>query len=79
MKITNLPKESVVRTDTVSLSGITTADAVVSVNGVLVDVEGDGSFNTAVPLQGGLNLIEVVASDFQGNRVSSVLTIIFLP
>jgi len=69
----------VVRTDTIPLSGITTADAVVSVNGVLVDVEGDGSFTTAVSVQVGLNLIEVVASDFQGNKVSSVLTIIFLP
>ncbi len=79
LKITNLPKESVVRTGTISVSGLTTPDALVSVNGVLVDVDGDGAFMATVSLQQEPNLIEIVASDFQGNKVSAVLTIIYIP
>ena len=79
LKITNLPKESVVRTGTISISGLTTPDALVSVNGVLVDVDGDGAFMATVSLQQEPNLIEIVASDFQGNKVSAVLSIIYIP
>ena len=79
MQLTNVPKESVVHTSTVSISGLTRPDAVVSVNGVLVDVDGDGRFTATVSLQPAPNLIEVVASDFQGNKVSAVLTIIYIP
>ncbi len=79
LKITNLPKESVVRSPTVSISGTTTPDALVSVNGVLVDVGADGGFTTTVALKEEPNLIEVVASDFQGNKVSAVLSIIYIP
>ena len=79
LKITNLPKESVVRTGTVSISGLTTPDALVSVNGVLVDVDGDGAFMATVSLLQEPNLIEIIASDFQGNKVSAVLTIIYIP
>ena len=79
LKITNLPKESVVRTGTVSISGLTTPDALVSVNGVLVDVDGDGAFMATVSLQQEPNLIEIIASDFRGNKVSAVLTIIYIP
>ena len=79
MKITSLPKESVVRTKTVSISGATSPDALVSVNGVLVDVNSEGVFTTSVSLDDGANLVEVVASDFKGNDVSAVLTIIYIP
>ncbi|MFQ5933075.1 MAG: hypothetical protein ACE5KI_00350 [Dehalococcoidia bacterium] len=79
LQITNLPKESVVRTDTIPISGLTSPDAVVSVNGVLVEVEADGTFTATVSLEETPNLIEVVASDFQGNQVSAVLTIIYIP
>ena len=79
LRITNLPKESVVRIPTVSISGTTTPDAVVSVNGVLVDVDGEGNFTSTVALEEAPNVIEVVASDFQGNKVSAVLTIIYIP
>ncbi len=79
LRITNLPKEGVVRTSTIPISGITDPDAVVSVNGVLVDVNSAGEFTSTVLLQPEPNLIEVVASDFQGNKVSAVLTIIYIP
>ena len=79
LQMTNMPKESVVHTSTVSISGLTTPDAVVSVNGVLVNVDGDGRFTGTLSLEQAPNLIEVVASDFQGNKVSAVLTVIYIP
>ena len=79
LQITNLPKESVVRTNAIAISGATTPDALVSVNGVLVDVDQDGKFTSTLTLQEGPNIIEVVASDFQGNKVSAVLSIISIP
>ena len=75
----NVPKESVVHTDTIALRGLTRPDAVVSVNGVIVDVSSTGEFSAVVTLQPAPNLIEIVASDFQGNKVSAVLTIIYVP
>ena len=79
MQITNLPKESVVHVSTISISGLTSPDAVVSVNGVVVDVSGDGRFTITLSLKPEPNLIEIVASDFQGSKVSAVLTIIYVP
>ena len=79
LQMTNLPKESIVHTSTISISGITTLDAVVSVNGVLVDVDAGGNFTSTLSLEQAPNLIEVVASDFQGNKVSAVLTVIYIP
>lgn len=75
----NVPKESIVHTGTLALSGLTRPDAVVSVNGVIVDVGSNGEFTAVVTLDPAPNLIEIVASDFQGNKVSAVLTIIYIP
>ena len=61
------------------MSGVTSPDAVVSVNGVLVDVDAEGTFTIAISLKGGTNVIEVIASDFRGNQVSAILTIIHIP
>ena len=79
MQVTNLPKESVVRVGTITVKGVTTPDALVSVNGVLANVDSSGRFAAPVSLQEAPNLVEVVASDFRGNKVSSVLTIIYIP
>ena len=79
LHITNLPKESVLRTSTVSISGNTAPDALLSINGVLIDVDGNGRFTSTLTLQEGPNVIEIVASNFQGNKVSAVLTIISIP
>ena len=79
LQMTNVPRESIVHTDTITLSGLTRADAVVSVNGVLVDVDSAGAFTATVTLRAAPNLIEIVASDFKGNKVSAILTIIYIP
>ena len=71
--------ESVVRSQTVLLRGRTTADAIVSVNGVIVEVQSDGTFELTLLLDPGPNLVEIVASDLDGNSVSSSLAIISIP
>lgn len=71
--------ESVVSVGDIRLSGATTPDAVVSVNGKIVEVDEEGNFVTMVTLEEGPNLIEVVASDFEGNEDSCILTIIYAP
>ena len=78
LKITNLPNESTIRTSTIPIVGITSSDAVVSVNGVLVGVDVSGEFSSTLTLQEGPNRVEVVASDFRGNKVSAVLSIIYI-
>ncbi len=60
------------------VKGETEADAVLSVNGVTVEVNEDGSFSTTVTLEEGPNSIEVLASDFEGNEASVVRSIIYV-
>jgi hypothetical protein len=79
LDITQPLDETTVNTPTVQVKGVTTADATVSVNGSLVDVDASGKFSTTVPLTLGPNSISVVASDSQGNENSQVLTVIYAP
>ena len=78
LRITNLPNESTIRTSTIPIVGITSSDAVVRVNGVLVKVAVSGEFTSTITLQEGTNRVEVVASDFRGNKVSAVLSVIYI-
>ena len=71
--------ESVVSTGTVAVRGSTTADAVVSVNGVVVEVDAQGSFEAIVTLEEGPNLIEVVASDLTGAGESIDIVVVYIP
>lgn len=71
--------ENVVRSDTVFLRGVTTPDAVVSVNGVIVRVEADGTFELALALKEGPNEVVIIASDISGNIASSTLVVVSIP
>ena len=71
--------ESVVRSDRVLLHGVTSADATVSVNGVILEVQADGTFELTLPLEPGPNIIDIVASDLEGNSINSSLAIISIP
>jgi len=77
LEVTEPQDESVVSTSEVTVKGVTTADAVVSVNGTLVDVDEDGKFSTVVSLEEGPNTIEVTASDFEDNEASKALYVIY--
>lgn len=61
------------------LRGLTSPDAIVSVNGVIVAVQPDGSFELTLVLDLGPNLVDIVASDLDGNSVNSSLAIISIP
>ena len=71
--------ESVVRSDRVLLHGVTSPDAIVSVNGVILEVQPDGTFELTLQLEPGPNIVDIVASDLEGNSVNSSLAIISIP
>jgi len=79
LEIEGLSEESVVRGDTVVARGRTRPDAVLSINGVVVPVDGSGSFQVLLTLDPGPNIIEVVASDLEGNEETVVLAVVSLP
>ena len=79
IEITEPADESVVSMDTVAVRGTTTADAVVSVNGAVVEVDAQGSFEAIVTLEEGPNLIEVVASDLTGAGESIDIVVVYIP
>jgi len=76
--VTTPQDESTVYTFETEVAGVTEPDAVVSVNGILVEVDATGNFSTLVGLDEGPNLIEVVASDYEGNQASEILTVIYV-
>jgi hypothetical protein len=72
-----------VRTSTISVTGKTIPDAVVSVSVddqlEMADVEPDGEFSITVTLEEGPNYIEAIASDQQGNEKSASIAVIYIP
>ena len=79
LTVTQPADNSIISADEVEVRGRTTPDAVVSVNGELVDVDGEGNFTMMVALEEGPNIIEVIASDLEGNEESHILVIIYVP
>jgi len=71
--------EAVVNTPQVDVIGSAPAGAVISVNDEILIVGDDGQFKTTVSLDEGPNLIEIIASDDNGNETSFILTIIYEP
>ena len=79
LEIAEPADESVISTGTVAVRGSTTVDAVVSVNGAVVEVDAQGSFEAIVTLEEGPNLIEVVASDLTGAGESVDIVVVYIP
>jgi len=77
LTITEPLDETTVYAADLVVKGQTEVDAVVSVEGVTVEVDEDGKFSTVVTLEEGPNLIEVEASNFEGDEGSVVLTVIY--
>ena len=63
----------------VDVVGTAPAGTVVSVNDEIVLVGDDGEFKVTLSLEEGPNLIEIVASDINGNEVTHLLTVVFEP
>ena len=66
---------SIVQIDGVVVHGLTLVGGLVSVNGVVADVDEEGSFRIVVALEPGENVIEIVARDSSGNRREEKLTV----
>jgi hypothetical protein len=64
-----------VRGDAVVVHGVATPGATVAINGQATAVDREGRFSAETRLSPGANAIEVVATDSQGNRKSSRLTV----
>lgn len=80
LRVLSPQHEAVVTTATVQVTGETTPDAAVSVNGQFVEVDSSGRFQSTVTLVPGPNFVEVLASDFTGRRASAeVLTLLYVP
>ncbi len=79
LQIEGLGEENIVRGDSVVARGQTTPDAILSINGVIVSVSPDGTFEVQLALEPGPNVLEVVASDLDGNEVSKVIAVVSLP
>lgn len=79
LEIDGLSDENVVRGDNITAKGRTSPDAIVSINGVIVPVDAEGNFQVKLALDPGPNIIEVVASDPDGNEVNKVIAVVSLP
>lgn len=74
------PDEAVVKESLMRVVGRTAPDAVVSVNGHIIRaIDEGGNFTTVISLAEGPNLVEVIATNYQGSEVSQVLTVIYAP
>lgn len=79
LEISEPENESVFNEEPIVVRGFTTPDAVVSVNGDVVDVDAQGEFAVVLSLEPGPNIIEIVASDMAGDQESAMLAVIYIP
>ena len=74
------PRDGIeVRQRDLPVSGVTKPDAVVLVNGSIVEVNALGIFSVVVILEDDTNLIEVVATDIYGNLRSGTIGVFYTP
>jgi hypothetical protein len=79
LKILEPDDESIVDANIITIWGRTLADAVVTVNEELVDVDSNGEFSLEVTLDEGPNVFDIVALDEDDNEVMVQLIVSFLP
>ena len=63
----------------VNVLGVTTLDAIVGVNQIPVEVNSLGVFSASVALEEGANLVEVVATNIQGNIRFQTVVVFYTP
>ena len=71
--------EAVINIPQVDVIGSVPAGTVVSINDEILIVGDDQQFKTTVSLDEGPNLIEILASDDNGNEMSLLLTVTYEP
>ena len=78
LEVSGPAPESVVTEETVVVRGATIPNAVVSIDGEIVDVDAQGAFAAEVTLLPGPNRIEIVASDLSGAQERTEVVVIYL-
>ena len=71
--------ETVVDVSPIPVNGSTSPGAEVSINGELIDIDEQGNFAVLVELDEGPNVIEVIATDYEGVEDYCILTVIYTP
>ncbi len=83
LKVTAPQDESEVNTSITLVSGTTIPGAVVSIwvddEVKIAQVDEDGNFSVTVTLEEEPNIIEVIASDWQGNEKRTMLIVFYIP
>lgn len=79
LQVFSLQDEAVVNTPQVDVIGSAPVGAVISVNDEILIAGDDGQFKTTVFLDEGPNLIEIIASDDNGNETSLILAVTYEP
>ena len=68
-----------INTSPLLVTGTTVPNAVVSVNDVVGVANGEGRFSLPVPLQAGPNVLEVIASQPNGQEAFVIVTVMYQP
>jgi hypothetical protein len=77
LQMTSPQDGDTVKTPQVDVMGMAPAGAVVSVNDDIIVVGDDQQFKSTVSLDEGPNLIEIIASDDNGNETDLELTVVY--
>ena len=75
LTVTQPADNSIINADKLEVRGHTTPGAVVSVNGEMAVADTEGIFAVTLTLEEGPNIIEVIASDEEGNEARTSLTV----
>lgn len=68
---------AVVNQPVINVTGQAPADTVISLNDDIILVPADGIFSTPVTLDEGPNILELVASNIDGDEIDLVLTVVY--
>jgi len=68
-----------VNTSPLRVTGVTVPNAIVSVNDAVGVANGEGRFDLMVPLQTGPNVLEVIASQQNGQQTFVIVTVMYQP
>ncbi|MGA9398324.1 MAG: hypothetical protein WBV22_08705 [Anaerolineaceae bacterium] len=68
---------AIVTASPVEVCGTTNTETVMTINGLLFLLTANQEFSYPVDLEEGYNTIELVASDYEGNQVEMILTVIY--
>ncbi len=79
VRILSPADNEIVTARSVEVQGEAPADTVLSINDEILVVSADQAFSLPVELEEGVNVIEIVASDYDGNEVFFIITVTCQP